>query len=167
MTEGMTLHYMPDLIEGQAGALGKKPYIMYEDGTISFEEYNCATCRAANGMAASGAKEGDGLAILMGNCPEYLYLFYGLPRAGFYTVPVNVSLKGEGLKYILTHSDVKYLAVDDTLYPGVAELGLPLGAIKKIFVRRSAGGALPEGTADLKYLLAASPDKPKIGRAHV
>jgi crotonobetaine/carnitine-CoA ligase len=161
MTEGMTLHYMPDLIEGQAGALGKKPYIMYEDGTISFEEYNCATCRAANGMAASGAKEGDGLAILMGNCPEYLYLFYGLPRAGFYTVPVNVSLKGEGLKYILTHSDVKYLAVDDTLYPGVAELGLPLGAIKKIFVRRSAGGALPEGTADLKDLLAASPDKPK------
>ena len=160
MTEGMALHYMPDLIEGQAKALGKKPYILWGDETISFEEYDRATCRAANGLAASGAKEGDGLAILMGNCPEYLYLFYGLPRAGFYSVPVNASLKGEGLKFILTHSDVKYLAVDDTLYPKVAELGSPLGATKKIFIHRTTPEALPGGTIDLRELFKASADKP-------
>ncbi len=161
MTEQQTLLFIPDLIEHQAKVLATKSYILWGDEKISFEEFDRATCRAANGLAAFGAEEGDGLAILMGNCPEFLYLFYGLPRAGFYTVPVNASLMGEGLKFILTHSDVKYLAVDDTLYPKVAELGSPLGSIEKIFVHRTTDEALPEGTIDLKDLLAASSDKPQ------
>jgi crotonobetaine/carnitine-CoA ligase len=161
MTEAATMHYMTDLIEEQAKTLGEKSYIIWGDEKISFAEFNRATCRAANGLTAFGAKEGDGLAILMGNCPEFLYLFYGLPRAGFYTVPTNLSLKGEGLKYILVHSDVKYLAVDDTLYPSVAELGSPLGSIEKIFVHRTTNQALPEGTIDLMDLLAASSEKPQ------
>ena len=160
MTEQRTLLFLADLIEHQAKRLGTKPYILWGDEKISFEEFDRATCRTANGLAAFGAVEGDGLAILMGNCPEFLYLFYGLPRAGFYSVPVNASLKGEGLKFILTHSDVKYLAVDDTLYPKVAELGSPLGAIKKIFIHRTTPEALPEGTIDLRELFKASADKP-------
>jgi crotonobetaine/carnitine-CoA ligase len=160
MTEQPMLHFLPDLIESQAKTLGKKPYILWGEEKISFKEFNGATCRVANGLAALGAEEGDGLAIFMGNCPEFLYLFYGLPRAGFYTVPVNISLKGEGLKFILTHSDVKYLAVDDTLYPRIAELGVPLGVIKKIFVRRTTQDPIPEGTIDLEELLKASSDKP-------
>jgi crotonobetaine/carnitine-CoA ligase len=156
----MALHYMADLIKEQAYALGDRPYILWGDDKISFAQYDRATCRAANGLKAFGAGEGDGMAILMGNCPEYLYLFYGLPRRGFYSVPTNVSLKGEGLKYILEHSDVKYLAVEETLYTNVAEIGLPLGAIEKIFVHRTTDAALPEGTIDLADLLAASSEKP-------
>lgn len=160
MPEELALHYIYDLIEEQAGALGEKSYILWGDEKISFAEYNRATCRAANGLASYGAKEGEGMAILMGNCPEFLYLFYGLPRHGFYTVPTNISLKGDGLKYILEHSDVKYLAVDDTLYPGVAETGLPVGGIEKIFVHRTTKEPLPEGTIDLQDLLSAPADKP-------
>src|SRR4030043_560140 len=133
MTEQPMLLYLPDLIEHQAKTLGNKPYILWGEEKISFEEFNWAPRRAANGLAAYGGKEGDGLAILMGNCPEFLYLFYGLPRGGFYTVPVNVSLKGEGLKFILTHSDVKFLVIDDTLYPKISYLWIPLGGIHKIF----------------------------------
>lgn len=151
---------MSDLIEEQARTLGDKSYILWGDKKISFAEYDRSTCRAANGLAAFGAKEGDGMAILMGNCPEFLYLFYGLPRAGFYTVPTNVSLKSDGLKYILEHSDAKYLAVEDTLYSKVKEIGLPLGAIEKIFVHRTTKDPLPEGTIDLNDLLTASSEKP-------
>lgn len=154
------LLYFADLIEFQAKVLGANPYLLFEDEKISFSEFNRATCRAANGLAAQGAGEGDGVAILMGNCPEFLYIFYGMPRAGFYSVPCNISLKGEGLRFILTHSDVRYLAVDDTLYPKVAELGKPLGAIDKVFVRRTAGGPVPEGAVDLQDLFNASSEKP-------
>ncbi len=114
--------FLADLIEHNAGVLGDKPYIIYDEEIISFAEYYEWTCRAANGLAAQGAMAGDGVAILMGNCPEYLYLFYGLGMGGYYSVPVNVSLRGDGLQFILTHSDVKYLVVDDTLYPKVVEL---------------------------------------------
>ena len=160
MTDEPQLAYFTDLIEHNAGVQGDKPYIIWDEEKISFGQYYQWTCRAANGLAAQGARAADGVAILMGNCPEYLYCFYGLPLGGFYTVPVNVSLKGDGLQFILTHSDVKYLVVDDTLYPRVAELEKQPDAIRKIFVRRTTDQAPPEGTIDLQELLNAPSDKP-------
>ncbi|MEW6187064.1 MAG: AMP-binding protein, partial [Thermodesulfobacteriota bacterium] len=160
MAEHPELKYIYDLIAFQGKTLGDKPYILFEERKVSFGEYDRATCRAANGLKAQGAQAGDGLAILMGNCPEYLYIFYGLPRAGFYSVPVNVALKGEGLAYILENSDVKYLAVDDVLYPKLAEIGRPIPSLKKVFVRRTSEAPLPEGTLDLTELLNGSDAQP-------
>ncbi len=160
MPEASQIKYFQDLIEYQAQAQGDNPYILHEDQVISFKEFDRATCRAANGLAAQGAKPGDGMGILMGNCPEYLFLFYGLPRAGFYSVPINVSLKGDGLRYIIENSDVKYLAVDDTLYHKISEFKKPVEAVKKIFIRRTTDQPLPEGTIDLEELLSASDEKP-------
>ena len=160
MPENSQMKYIYDLIAYQGKTLRDKPYILHEDRVVSFAEYDRATCRAANGLKAQGAQPGEGLAILMGNCPEYLFLFYGLPRAGFYSVPVNMALKGEGLAYILENSDVKYLAVDDVLYSKIIEIGRPLESIKKVFVHRTTDTPLPEGTIDLTVLWEASNEKP-------
>lgn len=153
------LRYNSDLIAYHGRILGHKPFIMHEDRVVSYSEYDKYTCRAANGLAAQGARPGDGLAILMGNCPEYLFLFYGLPRAGFYSVPINIALKGDGLKYILENSDVKYLVADDVLYPKITEIGPMARAVQKTFIRRTTEMPLPAGTIDLEELLNA-PDAP-------
>jgi crotonobetaine/carnitine-CoA ligase len=160
MSQEPELNYFADLIEHRAQTVGEKPYILCDDQRISFAEFNQSTCRAANGLRAQGAGPGEGIAVLMGNCPEYLGIFYGMPRGGFYSVPVNVALKGDGLRYILTNSDVKYLAVDDVLFNRFAELASPVGAIEKVFVRRTTDAPLPAGTLDLKTLFEASADKP-------
>ncbi len=160
MIDTPQLTYYSDLIAHQAKVLGHKPYILYEDEKISFAEFDRATCRAANGLAAQGAKPGDGIAILLGNCPEYLYIFYGVPRGGLYSVPVNTALKGDGLRFILEHSDVKFLVVDDTLYPKLAELQSPVQDIEKTFVRRTTDVPLPPGTVELQELFDASSEEP-------
>ncbi|MBW1775931.1 MAG: AMP-binding protein, partial [Deltaproteobacteria bacterium] len=87
-------------------------------------------------------------------------LFYGIPQGGYYSVPVNVSLKADGLQFILTHSDVKYLIVDDTLYPKVRELERHPDAVEKIFVRRTTDKPLPRGTSDIEALFDVSSEKP-------
>jgi crotonobetaine/carnitine-CoA ligase len=160
MTDTPEMNYYSDLIEHQAKTIGDKPYILYEDHQISYGQFDQATCRAANGLSKQGANPGDGVAILMGNCPEFLYLFYGMPRAGFYSVPMNVALKADGLRFILTNSDVKYLVVDDTLYQNFAILDNPVGAIEKVFVRRTSDAPLPHGTLGIEELMDGSPDKP-------
>ncbi|MDY6917503.1 MAG: AMP-binding protein, partial [Chloroflexota bacterium] len=160
MTEEPTLTYWADLIEHQARVHGDKPYILYEDRAVSFAEFDRATCRAANGLARQGGRPGEGVAILMGNCPEYLFIFHGMPRGGFYSVPVNVSLRGQGLRHVLTNSDVRYLVVDDVLYPQFAELGSPVGAIEKVFVRRTTDAPPPSGTHDIEELFDAPSDRP-------
>ena len=156
---------MPDLIslsdfyEQQADKLGDKTYIFHEDRETSFVGFNLGTRRAANGLAEAGMRPGDGLAIMMGNCPEFLYLIHGTDRGGFYSVPINTSLVHDGLQFVLSHSDVKYLAIDDTLYPKVAELE-NIGAVEKIFVRRTQGAKLPEGVIAIETLFEASSDIP-------
>lgn len=160
MSSQPIIKYFPDLIESQAKALGDKTYIMHEDRKVSFAEYYKATCSVANGLVDQGGKPGDGVAIFMGNCPEFLYIFYGIPQAGFYSVPVNIALKGDGLKFVLENSDIRYLIADDTLYPAIADLGSPVGAIEKVFIRRTTDEPLPEGTIDFEELLNASDAKP-------
>jgi crotonobetaine/carnitine-CoA ligase len=160
MTDIPELYYFADLIEHNTKERGDKVYIHFEDEKITYAQFDQMTCRAVNGLKAQGAKPGDGVAILMGNCPEYLYLFYGMPRGGFYCVPVNVSLKGEGLRFIFTNSDVKYLIVDDTLYARIKEFESPVETIEKVFVRQTTDEPLPDGTLDLATLFDASPEKP-------
>ncbi len=160
MTNENKLTYLQDLIEENAISIEDKTYIHFEEEEITFDDYYRFTCRAANGLSDRGAKPGDGVAILMGNCPEYLYLFYGVPMGGFYTVPINVALKGEGLRFILDNSDVRYLIIDDNLYHKIIEFQEPVKSIEKVFVRRTTGASLPEGTIDLKALFDSSPERP-------
>ena len=97
----------------------------------------------------------------MGNCPEYLFLFCGMPRVGMYSVPINVSLKKEGLRYIIEHSDAEFLVVDDVLYDKILEFDEPVAAIQKIFIRRTTDQPLPVGTVDLNEVLNAKDTEPE------
>lgn len=154
------LNYFSQLIEYQANTLGQKPYILFEDQTINYADFNSRTCSIANGLSALGAQPGDGISILMENCPEYLYVFYGIPRAGLYSVPINTALKGDGLKYIITHSDSRYLIVDESLYPKIRKLESELDNIKGIIVRRTTDKPLPKDIVDFGKLLDASSKNP-------
>lgn len=158
MTDPM---FMSDVFEQRAAELGDAPYVLFEDGSVSFAEFNRRTRQVANGLAALGARPGEGVAVMMGNCPEYLELINGLARGGYYGVPVNVALKGDGLRYILTHSDASFLVVDDVLLPEVRALGSPIGAIRAILVRRTAGASeSPSDLVDLASLWDASDNVP-------
>ncbi len=160
MNQTPRFRFYKDLIRHQAATRPDKPYILNEGKVITFADYDRATCRAANGMVAQGAKPGEGVAILMGNCPEYYYLFYGLPRAGIYSVPVNTSLKKDGLRYIIENSDVRYLVVDDALYGKMLELDEPVSVVKKVFIRRTSDRPLPPGTLDLDIVLSGNETEP-------
>ncbi len=159
MADEPQLIYFADVIEHHGETLKDKPYILFEDDVVTFQDFNLATRRVANALLAHGGKPGDGLAILMRNCPEFLYVYHATARVGMYNVPTNVGIKGDGLRHILSHSDAKFVVVDDTLYPNVAELG-DVGAVEKVFVHRTEGGPLPEGALDIAELLSGSDEKP-------
>lgn len=82
MVEAIDQTFYSGLVEAQAEALGDKTYIMYDEGEINFHDFNRSCSKAANALTDLGAEAGDGVALFMGNAPEYLYLFNGVPRAG-------------------------------------------------------------------------------------
>jgi crotonobetaine/carnitine-CoA ligase len=85
--------------------------------------------------AASGAiaarlrrdlRPGDRAAVMLPNAPETLALLLGLAKAGIVWVPVNVALRGDGLRYIIEHAEPKLLFVEPALLPQVEASGAAL-----------------------------------------
>lgn len=93
------------VLESQADELGDAPFLLFEDRTVSFADLDRNVNRVANGLADLGVGSGVGVAIMMGNSPEWLFTYFATQKLGAYCVPVNVALKGDQLRHVLGHSD--------------------------------------------------------------
>jgi len=133
-----------ELIEEQAKKYKKKTFLIFEDKEYSYIEMNENANRAANFFKSLGGGKGDGVALFMENSPSFLDAFIGLQKIGMYSVPVNTSLVGDSLLYILNHCDAKYLLIDDTMLPVLDKIRDRLENIKTIIVNvteeKSNGG---------------------------
>jgi hypothetical protein len=75
-------------------------------------------------MRAKGAVRGDRVAVMLPNGADALALILGMAKAGLVWVPVNTSLVGEGLRYILTHSAPRLVVVAPALHAVVRDCGV-------------------------------------------
>jgi acyl-CoA synthetase (AMP-forming)/AMP-acid ligase II len=89
---------------------------------FTYRQFNDRASRIANALTGLGVKKGDKVALLLYNSAEYLECLFGVNRAGAVSVPVNVRLKPEELKYILGHSDSRVLIYDSDFAGPVSEI---------------------------------------------
>lgn len=106
MTTATTLS---GLIAEQGRELTDETFLYFEDRVITYGELDRKVNRAANGLAALGARAGVGVSIMMPNSPEWLFTYFATQRLGACAIPVNTGLKGDGLRHIIDHSDSKVL----------------------------------------------------------
>ena len=151
------------VLEEQARALGDQTFLYFEEREISFAEINRMTNRVANGLAGLGVKPGVGVSIMMPNSPEWLFVYFATQKLGAYAVPVNVALKGEGLRHVLDHSDSKVLVSHPDYRENIQTIAGSLGKLEKIVVDASeapAAWAAPAGWLTLAQLMEASDENP-------
>lgn len=65
------------------------------------------------GLLALGLNEGDKVAIISNNRPEWCFADYGCQQAGIVTVPIFPTASNNDLKFILNHGEVKAIFIDD------------------------------------------------------
>ena len=97
------------LLEAQVAARPDAPFLFWGDTVQSYREFDAAANRAAHGLRGMGIGPGDKVSILMGNCPEFLHVFFGIAKLGAVVVPVNTALKADEAQYIIAHSDARVL----------------------------------------------------------
>ena len=68
------------LLEERARELGAKPALLFEDRRYSWQEVDREVDRAAQAFRQMGVREGDVVALLMDNRPEFLFAITGLNR---------------------------------------------------------------------------------------
>jgi len=118
------------ILDARAESTPDAPFVIFEGETVTYAGIVARAERTAAGLAAAGAGEGTKVAVLMPNSLEVLEVWFACALMGAVLVPVNTGLVGEGLRYILEHSEAELLVVDSSLvatledaYPIAAGLG--------------------------------------------
>lgn len=102
---------------------GDRVYLVFEGRGWSFRETD-ALCRAvARGLAARGVGRRDNIALLLPNCPEFVFAWYATALLGAAMVPINATYTGVLLEYVLADSGVRGLIVERSLLPALATVG--------------------------------------------
>jgi carnitine-CoA ligase len=90
-------------------------FVTFMGEHVSYADFVGRAERAAAALAALGAAPGSKVAVLLPNCLEFLDVWFGSALLGAALVPVNTGLKGDGLRYVLEHSEAEILIADAPL----------------------------------------------------
>ena len=93
-----------------------KPFLVFEEDEYSFSEMADMVSAMAERLSAMGVAPGARVAMLCGNRPAFLVAWFAINEIGGVAVPLNVSLVGDGLQYILRQSECELLIVEPDLY---------------------------------------------------
>ena len=159
------------LLETRARRNPDKIFLSYKNGntdeTFTFRQMDDNANRMANFLLKHGGGKGKGLGIFMKNSPRFLDLFFGAQKIGMYLVPINPGLKGEGLSYLLNHSDIESLALDAELIDSFQTATGEAKNLQQVFIddveSEAQGIPLPENMIPLSRAYAMPPENPGVG----
>lgn len=129
-----TPRVMGELIEDRVRRNGDKIFLRFKDQNVTYAEMNRFSNRCAHGFEEMGIAKGDKVSIMLPNCPEFLYLWFGLAKIGSVEVPVNTSYKGEFLRHIVDQSDSKVVVIAHEYLDRVKLIEDALKKVEKIIV---------------------------------
>ncbi|HUY83860.1 MAG TPA: class I adenylate-forming enzyme family protein, partial [Steroidobacteraceae bacterium] len=83
---------LADLVRLHGRWRAERTALVVGDRRLSWRDFERATARAANGLAALGLAAGDRVVLLADNSLEMVLLLFGIMRHGAVAVPLNVSV---------------------------------------------------------------------------
>ncbi|MBV7505544.1 long-chain-fatty-acid--CoA ligase [Bacillus sp. sid0103] len=92
---------------------------------------------AASGLSAAGITKGDRVALLLGNCPEFVTAYFGILRAGAVVVPINPAYTSGEIAYILSNSQAKAVIAHSSSEPTISPLSEKLEQLKLVIYTES------------------------------
>jgi benzoate-CoA ligase family protein len=86
--------------------------VLFEDRKISYEDLRALTIRSAEAFHALQIKEGDRVAILLSDSPEFIASFVSIVSLGAMAVPINMALPKTEQLFILKDSGARAAIVE-------------------------------------------------------
>ncbi|MFX1389910.1 MAG: AMP-binding protein [Promethearchaeota archaeon] len=129
---------LPKIIESKAELNKNKPFIYYRDKIYSYLEVNSVSNQIANSLLNLMRRlqlKNPKISLMFPNCPESLFCWFGIAKAGGVFVPISYLFNEELLEFILKNSDTEILIIDYKYYANFNKIREKLPKIKKIFVR--------------------------------
>ena len=102
-------------LEGVAAADPGKTFVEIGGAAYAYGDFRDGVLRTAAMFRELGVGRGDRVCLLMPNCIEYLYCWFGLSELGAISVPINTAYRRDETAYILNDAGAVALVADSSL----------------------------------------------------
>ena len=116
-----------EVLKNTTDKFGDKQAILFENESYTYKMLDGISSNLGGSLMELGINKGDRVAIFGPNCPEYLFAYFGIFKAGATVIPISSMLKGREIEYIITDCNPRMLLVHSSL------LGVILPVKKRLF----------------------------------
>lgn len=125
--------------------------------TLTYRQLLGAVHKCANALRSMGVGEGDRVAVMMPNCPQYVIAYYGILKAGAIVAQVNPLYVEREIEHLMNDCGAQVAICADVLYPRLAA-AMPATGLKQVLVARLKGDVpLGEGATGFEAALEGAP----------
>jgi len=131
-TLSITPETLSTMLSRSAQRFSRRPALYFFGKTLSYRECHALVERFACGLAASGIRKGDRVALCLPNSPQAVIAYYGILRAGGIVVPCNPTYTKHELSHQLADAGARAIVVLDMMYRKIRHLDLELIIVTRI-----------------------------------
>src|SRR5690242_710139 len=138
------------MLQAQAAKFGARRLVQSGTKAWSFAEATELAARSAGRLQAAGIRQGDRVALMCENRPEFIEIFLGAAWLGAILVPINTASRGLQLRHILENSGARLMVIEAALLGALEHVGLESLELETIWV-------IDRPAADIKLPPIAEP----------
>src|SRR5215471_4205445 len=112
------------MLQAQAKKFGTKTLVRSGETSWSFAAAVDLAARSAGRLHAAGINQGDRVALICENRPEFIDVFLGAAWLGAILVPINTASRGLQLRHILENSGARLIVIEEALLSALEHVGL-------------------------------------------
>ena len=118
-------------------------WLTYEalDGSVesfTYAEFVARTWQTARVLHELGIQSGERILVHLGNCPEFLLLWFGAARLGAIVVPTNPLSSDPELEYLCQHASAVLVAIGAVDARRAARLRAACPSVRQVLICRGA-----------------------------
>ena len=117
-----------DRLEERAQRYADRPFLLYGDLVLRYDEVNACANQAAYALRGLGLVAGEVCALAMENRPDLFILWFGLSKLGVTVTLLNTQIRGPQLQHALAEAGVKAVIAGEECLAGFVglETDLPI-----------------------------------------
>jgi len=116
-------------------------FIAINDKAYTFGKTDAIARSFARGLHGLGIKAGDHVMLMLPNCAEFVFAWFGTALLRAITIPIDPRLTGQLLEYMLSDAAPRYLVITSELLPALATVQAQfLQCVERVIVVESIAG---------------------------
>ncbi|TFG93879.1 MAG: long-chain fatty acid--CoA ligase [Syntrophobacterales bacterium] len=144
------------MLEHTCRTYPKRVSLIYRDTVVSYSELDRAVNAFGNRLKALGVTQGDKVAIMLPNIPEFIVSYFAILKLGAVAVTINIQSTPYELLYLLDNCDAKACIIVPSSAKRFKEIRKQLQRLEHLITtderpgNLSIHGSLEEGAVELE-----------------